>query len=336
MRTNDGSDRSLVVIGCGAVVEEFYVSGLKGLEKSGWSFFFVDATVERAQEIASQFPNAAGLSSIDAVVGRASHAIVATPPASHYSLCGQLLDAGIHVLCEKPLVLDPAEGQALVERAASAHLKLYVNQTRRWFPASLATKRLISEGVIGELTSISVRFGTRFNWPAKTAFHSHPGLARHGILSDQGAHVFDLIGWILGRELEPLEVQHDGYAGPETTVRIEFLSGSVRGDAVMTWLVNIPSKLQFVGTKGRITLDDDCNRALLQTGSEILEVAGATRYATYDAIAIDLLAAFVGGVDNPNVATAHAVLPSIVFLDRAYRMATAKLPLVTALGGASR
>lgn len=336
MRKDIGLERSLAIIGCGAVVEQFYVSGLKSLEKRGWSFFFVDAAVERAREIASRFPNAAGLGSIDAVVGRASHAIVATPPASHYSLCSQLLEAEIHVLCEKPLVLDPAEGQALVDRAANAHLKLHVNQTRRWFPASLAAKRLLSEGAIGELTSVSVRSGTRFNWPAKTAFHSHPGLARHGILSDQGAHVFDLIGWILNCELVPSGVQHDGYAGPETTVRVEFLSGSLRGDAVMTWLVDYPTKVQFAGTRGRITLDDDCNRALLQKGSEIIEVSGASRYTAYNSIATDLLVSFVGDIDNPSVAPASAALASVVFLDRAYRMAAATLPLATALGGASR
>ena len=179
MRKKNGLERSLAVIGCGAVVEEFYAPGLKSLEKYGWSLVFVDATAERAHEMANRFHTAAALSSVEAIVGQASHAIVATPPASHYALCSQLLDAGIHVLCEKPLVLDPAEGQALVDRAARAHMKLHVNQTRRWFPASLAAKRLLSEGAIGEPTSVSVRFGARFNWPAKTAFHSHPGLARH-------------------------------------------------------------------------------------------------------------------------------------------------------------
>lgn len=332
MSAGNAPDRSLAIIGCGAVLEEFYEPALKNLEGRGWTLNFVDSDARRAQETANHFRKAAAFDSLDGIVGRASHAIVATPPASHYPLCSQLLEAGIHVLCEKPFVLDPSEGQALIDTAAGADLKLHVNQTRRWFPASLAARRLLCEEAIGEVTSVSVRFGTRFNWPTRTAFHSHPGLARHGILSDQGAHIFDLVGWILDRELEPIEVKHDGYAGPETTVCVDFSSGPVRGNAIMTWLVVIPSYVHFVGTKGRIILDDDCNRALLQRESEILEVAGTCRYSSYASIATDLLAAFVDGTDNASVAPAMTVLPSITFLDRAYRMATATFPHVTALG----
>jgi predicted dehydrogenase len=332
MSAGNASVRSLAIVGCGAVVEEFYAPALKNLERSGWTLDFVDSDARRAQETATHFRKSAAFDSIDAIVGRASHAIVATPPASHYPLCNQLLEAGIHVLCEKPFVLDPSEGQALVDRAAGADLKLHVNQTRRWFPASLAARRLLCEEAIGDVTSISARFGTRFDWPTKTAFHSHPGLARTGILSDQGAHIFDLIGWILDRELEPIDVKHDGYAGPEMTVCVDFSSGPVRGNAIMTWLVVVPSYVHFVGTKGRIILDDDCNRALLQRESEILEVAGTCRYSSYASIATDLLAAFFDGTDNVSVAPAKSVLPSTTFLDRAYRMAKATLPRVTALG----
>jgi predicted dehydrogenase len=174
----------------------------------------------------------------------------------------------------------------------------------------------------------------RFSWPAKTAFHSQPELARNGILSDQGSHVFDLIGWILGRELEPLDVQHDGYAGPETTVRVEFSMGPARGVAVMTWLVAVPTKLEFTGTKGRLILDDDGNRALMQIGGETREISGPVRYATYQAIVNEVVHSFISGAEKPSVASAESTMPSVDFLDRSYQIGKATMPFVTALGAA--
>lgn len=332
MTCGDSYERALAIVGCGAVVEQFYGPGLKDLQKAGWALIFVDSTAERAQETARRFGTVEALTSVGDVVRKVSHAIIATPPATHYSLCGQLLDAGIHVLCEKPFVLDPDEGRMLVDRAEDAKLKLHVNQSRRWFPASRAAKRLIAEGAIGELTSISSRDGARFNWPAKTSFHSQLGLSRNGILSDQGAHTFDLIGWILDCQLDPMDVEHDGYAGPEMTVRVKFSTGSVRGDSVLTWLVSVPPRIRFLGTMGEMTLDEDCNRVLVRRQGKVLKVGDVDRYATYEAIGIDLLRAFVNGTDHPSVAPARTVLRSVSFLDRAYQIGKAKLPLVTALG----
>ena len=328
--------KSVAIIGCGAVVEEAYTNALTRLSRNGWHLCFVDTNASRSAALADRFDRAGSTASITNVTGRVSHAVVSTPPASHYPICSALIEGGVHVLCEKPFVSDPNEGFALVRRAREAGLKLQVNQTRRWFPASLEAKRMISEHAIGEITSVTARSGTRFNWPTKTAFYSQPELTRNGILSDQGSHVFDLVGWILGRKLEPLDVQHDGYAGPETTVRVEFSLGPVRGTAVMTWLVTVPTRLEFIGTKGRLIIDDDCNRVLIQIGDETREISGAVRYANYQAIVSDVINSFVSGEEKPSVASAESVMPSVVFLDRAYQIGKATIPLVTTLGVASQ
>ncbi len=325
----------LAIIGCGAVVEEFYVGKLNDLSGEGWTLLFVDADASRARALALRFQHAEALTSLDQVLDRASHATVATPPASHYAICSQLLGAGVHVLCEKPFVINPAEGYNLVQQAAASGLKLHVNQTRRWFPASLIIKKLVAEGALGELTSIRIREGSRFNWPTKTAFHSQPNLARHGILSDFGAHIFDLLAWMLGHPLDAIEVNHDGYAGPEATVHAKFFIGQVTCEAVMTWLINVPARIQFVGTKGQAIIDDDCNRALLQANGEMRPLPGVKRYTAYQGIVADVIEAFLAGSDYESVATASSVMPSIEFLDRAYTIARPDLPLVTTIGSST-
>lgn len=330
-----GSVRALAIVGCGAVIEEVYVPALEALGAEGWRLLFVDAHEARAQQLAARF---AGAEALDAIpgAGQITHAIVATPPATHFKICAQLIEAGVHILCEKPFVLDPAEGTELAARAERRSLKLHVNQTRRWYPASVVVKRLLREKVIGELTSIVGRDGIRFNWPAKTAFHAQPGLVRNGILSDQGSHAFDLIGWILDSALTPVAVEHDGYAGPETTAHIDFTAGQVTGNIVMTWLLAVPGRLRFIGTGGELIIDENCNRALLQRDGVVTEVPGERNYFSYSELVAAVVDAFVRGGDSPSVATARSVLPSIAFLDQAYRMGTATLPLATAIGANSK
>lgn len=322
----------LAIIGCGAVIEEVYGIALNAAVEAGSPLFFLDHCPERAQFLAARYRNSRAVTSMSAITKAAAHAIVATPPSSHYSVCTELLDAGIHVFCEKPFVLHPPEGEVLVKKAQQSGLKLQVNQTRRWFPASIAARKMIAEGALGQILSISSKYGNRFDWPARTAFHSQAGLTRNGILSDQGSHLFDLIRWITGSELETVAVEHDGYCGPETTARVTFSTGTTPCVAVMTWLLTIPSQLRFIGSVGTLVLDDDCNRALLYRGSEVTEVSGTRSYQSYQEIIGDIIHGFLSGSELPSTAWASTVLPSVSFLDRAYTIGRSTWPLITAVG----
>src|ERR1039458_749453 len=98
--------RRLAIIGCGAVVEEVYALELNKLSEGGWTLLFVDADTLRARGLASSFRGAEPGSSLVQVSSRVRQIIVAPPPASHFAICSQWLGAGIHVLCEKPFVLN--------------------------------------------------------------------------------------------------------------------------------------------------------------------------------------------------------------------------------------
>ena len=130
-------------------------------------------------------------------------------------------------------------------------------------------------------------------------------------------------------------MKHDGYAGPEATVCARFSCGQISGDATITWLLAVPNKMQFVGKKGHVTIDGDCNHALVHTEGQDREVLGAKRYTGYPGIVADVIEAFLADSNNPAVATGESVMPSIEFLDQAYTMGKAELPFVTTLGGPS-
>ncbi|GME25656.1 putative oxidoreductase [Neofusicoccum parvum] len=82
-------------------------------------------------------------------------AIVCTPNHTHVAVSTELLDGGIHVLCEKPLSVDIASGQALVDHAAARNLHLLTGHHRRFNPYVAATKRVLSAGSLGQVTAVS-------------------------------------------------------------------------------------------------------------------------------------------------------------------------------------
>lgn len=90
--------------------------------------------------------------------GKPDAAIICTPNKTHVALSTELLSAGIHVLCEKPLSVDIPSGQSLVAHArAHPGLHLLAGHHRRFNPYVVATKRIIEskKNSIGQITAIS-------------------------------------------------------------------------------------------------------------------------------------------------------------------------------------
>ena len=117
----------------------------------------------------------------------------------HYSLAVQVLEAGIHVFVEKPLVLDPAQGDKLIELASERDLLLMVAHVVRFMPPYLKLKHWIESGEFGELLWLSM---TRFTglpawgqWKEKLKDFGTTG----GALFDLAIHDIDFVQWVLGK-----------------------------------------------------------------------------------------------------------------------------------------
>jgi predicted dehydrogenase len=90
--------------------------------------------------------------------GKPDAAIVCAPNKTHVALSKQLLSAGIHVLCEKPLSVDVPSGESLVAQArAHPSLHLLAGHHRRFNPYVVATKRILESKThsIGQITAVS-------------------------------------------------------------------------------------------------------------------------------------------------------------------------------------
>ncbi|MFN8568837.1 MAG: Gfo/Idh/MocA family oxidoreductase [Kouleothrix sp.] len=92
--------------------------------------------------------------------------LVATPHTLHAAEVGAALERGMHVLCEKPLVCDPAQARQLITLAEARDRVLMVSYQRHCDPGYHYIKQLITSGALGELRSLGLRLGQ--NWRQMT------------------------------------------------------------------------------------------------------------------------------------------------------------------------
>ena len=104
------------------------------------------------------------------------------------------LNAGKHVLSQKPFVENIADGERLCALAESKNLKLAVNQNGRFAPHFSWMRQVIAAGLIGELASIEFSLNWDHSWTADTPFDQ----IHHLLLADFGIHWFDIVIAFLG------------------------------------------------------------------------------------------------------------------------------------------
>jgi predicted dehydrogenase len=125
--------------------------------------------------------------------------LVASPPGTHYVVAKAALEAGKHVLCEKPLATNLQDAFDLVETADRAERVLMVSQNYRYNAPFRVVQRLLMEDELGELASIEIscRRDTRMLFAPDDFRYS----MRHPYVLDMSIHHFDLIRAATGRDV---------------------------------------------------------------------------------------------------------------------------------------
>jgi predicted dehydrogenase len=149
-----------------------------------------DLNPERLDQARQDFPGVKAYETAESFAGEADVdlAIIATPPNTHAQLGLQMMHAGKHVVCEKPLALNCRETDALKEMAAKKSVHLSCHQNRRWDPDYLAIKQSLADGLIGDLFYLESFVGG-FHHPCGY-WHSHAPVSG-GTSYDWGAHYLD-------------------------------------------------------------------------------------------------------------------------------------------------
>lgn len=126
---------------------------------------------------------------------------IATPPDLHAPMTLAALEAGAHVLCEKPMAMDAGESRAMLEAAEAAGKLHVMGHELRFNPNRRRIKALLDAGEIGEVRHLNmVSINAGWGDPASRPAGDWWSLAEHGggRFGAAGSHAIDLIRWWLG------------------------------------------------------------------------------------------------------------------------------------------
>ena len=166
--------------------------------------FKFKAIVERHEKkAAARYPDVLSYNSIDELLAddEIELIIVNTPSNTHFDFTMQALNAGKHVLLEKPAAATSAEVKQMFDLARKKNLHLMLYQNRRWDSGFLQTKEIIESGRLGELIEVHMRMDRYKAAIGIKAFKEKKENAANGLLYDLGPHLIDNIIALFGRPL---------------------------------------------------------------------------------------------------------------------------------------
>jgi len=201
---------------------------------------------------------------------------IATPPATHARMTLAALDAGAHVLCEKPTAMDAAEAKAMLDRAEALGRVHMIDHELRFNLNRRRIKELIEQGEIGTVRHLNIAsIGSGWGDPAARPKNDWWSLAHAGggRLGANGSHQVDLVRWWLGevgaacgQALTIVPERRDKQTGEAWTATADDLAHftlEMRSGAVVQVFISAVARhaldytTQIFGSEGTILLSDE-------------------------------------------------------------------------------
>ncbi len=231
---------------------------------------------ERAREFALP---AAVYDLADLLAMRPDIVDVVLPNSAHRDVTVACLQAGCHVLCEKPLAVTPGQVESMVAAAEQSGRLLMAAQNQRFVPGHQALRRLIAAGELGEIYYVHTQWLRRRFVPSRASYYSKAS-SGGGPIIDLAVHALDLMMWLAdnfepvsvsGSAVQKLAHRRDGQGpapnwDPERfdvedfgAAMVRFANGAVMNVEV-SWLSHIiepeMQRATILGTEGGATLPD--------------------------------------------------------------------------------
>lgn len=173
---------------------------------------------------------------------------ICTPSETHYEICREALEAGKHVIVEKPMTLNSREAYKLVDLAHEKGLILSVGHIFRFNNAIQKVRSLIRDGFLGDL------FWFKLQWTALM-----PLMKGRDIITDLAPHPFDILNFLTNEWPSKITCRAKAYRTKEqeeTAHIIAELDNGVMANMELSWLH--PEKVREVsimGSKGFVKID---------------------------------------------------------------------------------
>jgi 2-alkyl-3-oxoalkanoate reductase len=245
------------MVGAGNICE-FHIRAVKAIGGLVDLVGVTDLDPARAAATATKFETTA-YSSLDALVAAGANVIhVLTPPASHVPVALAALERGCHVIVEKPISEDEAEGRKVADLAKQKGLTVSVNHSLLYDPQVKRALDAVRAGKLGEIVSVDILRGSEY--PPYEGGPLPPWYRSAGYpFRDLGIHCMYLMQELLGR-IESVEGEWRSLGG-DPNLAFDEWRAIVRckrglGQFQLTWNVKpMQSQLIIHGTRGVLRVD---------------------------------------------------------------------------------
>ena len=206
---------------------------------------------------------------------------IVTPNHLHAPVATAFLEAGIHVICDKPLGISLAEGLALAELAHTKNRVFALTHTYTGYPMVRHARELVAAGAIGEVRMVHVEYAQ--DWMAEadkqdaafqsTNWHNDPRYAGPtGCTGDIGTHAFQLAGFVSGMQPHQILAELNSFT-PDRILddHVQVMLRYPNGARGTLWASQMATgcenalKLRVFGSKASLAFDQENPNELLLT-----------------------------------------------------------------------
>ncbi len=198
----------VAVIGCGQISKELHVPDYATCPDADLVALADPVTTNALALIERWAPHARAYADYAEMLANENldAVTVTVPNRLHAEVAIAALNAGCHVLVEKPMATSSAEAQRMIEAATASGKLLIVNQSQRLYAVHRKAKEVIDSGIMGKILLVTAMFGHEGpeHWSPTGKWFFDKKDARFGAMADLGVHKADLVRFLTGKEVRQI------------------------------------------------------------------------------------------------------------------------------------
>lgn len=161
---------------------------------------------------------------------KADASVIVTPHSQHFEQGMACLDAGLHVLMEKPFVAGSAHAERIIAHAKSVNRHLAVSYQRHLMGPYIYLRHLVRSGELGNINYICAYQAQKWLQMTAGTWRQNPELSCGGQLNDSGSHLLDVVLWVSGLEPQSVSAFIDNRGSQvdiDSAVTVRFRGGAI-------------------------------------------------------------------------------------------------------------